>query len=123
MTCQTLGHASNGKMTKILGAFLDTPKLRCFWGIVRSILFSRNQFGRPRVVKTSQEEGPTAKEADLGKRFALWGFLRAFRLKRVALRARTSAHGYGMRVTSSVCSMIPFREMGDGYCASTNPSG
>jgi len=58
-------------MTEILAASFDTPKLQRFWGIVRSILFSRSGFERPRVVTTGQGEGPTAKEADLGKRFAI----------------------------------------------------
>lgn len=66
-----------------------THKLDVFWRIVRSILFSRRRFERPRVVRTSQGEGPTIKEAGQRKRFAIWGVLRAFLPKRRALRART----------------------------------
>lgn len=49
-----------------------THKLDVFWGIVRSILFSRRGFERPRVVRTSQGEGLTVKEAGQKKRFAIW---------------------------------------------------
>ena len=89
-----------------------TNKLDVFWGIVRSILFSRRGFERPRVVRTSQGEGQTIKEAGQRKRFAIWGILRAFLPKRGALRARTFAHACGTKVRQPVCSMISSRGLG-----------
>ena len=65
-------------MAEFLAAFFNSPKFNAFWGIVRSILFSRRGFELPRVVKTSQEEGVAAQEADCRKRFEIWDFVRAF---------------------------------------------
>jgi hypothetical protein len=47
-----------------------------FLGIVRNIPFTLSRFERHRVVKTSQEEASTAREAEPGKGFAISEFLR-----------------------------------------------
>jgi len=111
-------------MAEFLAAFFNSPKFNAFWGIVRSILFSRRGFERPRVVKTGQEEGVAAQEADCRKRFEIWDFVRAFLPERGALRPRTFAHTYGTTARQSVCSMISSRGSGGRLLRRrTNPAG